>query len=522
MNFLKIPGLRTEDEFSKEYKELEQMIGNMEERSEAVNMNKKRDQESKKLEAFEVNKSLSNQIHSTNHELEDKILKSIAVIEDLEQTMETLRFNTARMISEYKRAVNSLATRKTEDLIDPKLKDQLFTAKNLFFKKVLREIVVDNDKNEEKIRILENKLMIKDKMLKKALLAAEHFKGSIELVERKYDRIKEKSATFLKRVNESLTFGSVKISDELGNIEIRKLLGHDFRSDKSIRESLNMKDTLLMVEADCFCIYESITSQDASSIINFSEIKEIVLLKDEGDSLLYTGMEVLDHNKMGYCFFIRYKNDRGGFIVEIETARVQKWDYIFLIVNLILSNNLPSGNIIKPLTLEATFSKIIKQLTFKTYENITLRKYAPFKFEYPIIEEKDTLENIEDRLLDWEVLEACSQREMSYIDKHNKMRQRDGMGTDTLSKATQTEPVLGQPGQMDSLNMNALGSKEKLIGKKNKEIDEFKYIVPTNKNYDNPEELYRSSLRLKTSLQPGPLRPRAIRQQPGCRGYPFA
>lgn len=89
------------------------------------------------------------------------------------------------MGNQYRKAIRELSTKKTEELLDSKSKDLITNAKNLFFKKVLREIVIGNDRGEDVIRVLEQKLALKDKLLKKALLGAEHFRVSIEKVEAK-------------------------------------------------------------------------------------------------------------------------------------------------------------------------------------------------------------------------------------------------------------------------------------------------------------------------------------------------
>ena len=89
------------------------------------------------------------------------------------------------MGNQYRKAIRELSTKKTEELLDSKSKDLITNAKNLFFKKVLREIVIGNDRGEDVIRVLEQKLALKDKLLKKALLGAEHFRVSIEKVELK-------------------------------------------------------------------------------------------------------------------------------------------------------------------------------------------------------------------------------------------------------------------------------------------------------------------------------------------------
>lgn len=210
MNSNSITGLRSEDEFLREYKALSQLIGNLEERSELIAIDKRKDIEQKKVDIFDVNRSISNQIQETNRELDKKIRSNLALVEDLDINVQALSRNNKRMISEFKHVISDIATKKADDLVDRKTKDQIAAAKNLFFKKVLREIVVGNDKEEEAIKILENQIAIKEKLLKKALLGAEHFRVAIEKVESRHRSTMHKNASFLSQISSSLGFGHVQ------------------------------------------------------------------------------------------------------------------------------------------------------------------------------------------------------------------------------------------------------------------------------------------------------------------------
>jgi hypothetical protein len=205
----RLPGLRSEEEFNREYKLLSQLIGNLEERSELITLDKKREQEQKKPDFFDTSRSISNQILETNKDLDKKLKFNLGLADELESGVLNLRKNTTKMVTEFRHVVSDISTQKAEDLVDLKTREQITAAKNLFFKKVLREIVVGNDKDEEVIKILENQLTMKEKLLKKALLGAEHFRVSIEKVEERHRAVKALSSEFLRHLSQAIGFGHV-------------------------------------------------------------------------------------------------------------------------------------------------------------------------------------------------------------------------------------------------------------------------------------------------------------------------
>ena len=91
MNIGKIPGLRGEEEFNREYKALSELIGNLEERTESINYDRRREVDTKKTDLFDVNRTISNQIQETNRELEKKIKNNLTQVEDLEKGLDSLR-----------------------------------------------------------------------------------------------------------------------------------------------------------------------------------------------------------------------------------------------------------------------------------------------------------------------------------------------------------------------------------------------------------------------------------------------
>jgi hypothetical protein len=73
--------------------------------------------------------------------------------------------------------LESLEMTKTDEMITDDVKKQLKEIKNLFFKKVLRTIVIGEDKSEENLNYYRSKLILKEKLLRKSLMAAEFYKG---------------------------------------------------------------------------------------------------------------------------------------------------------------------------------------------------------------------------------------------------------------------------------------------------------------------------------------------------------
>ena len=495
MNVNRLPGLRGEDEFNREYKALSQLIGNLEERSEAITMDKKRETENKKVDLFDVNKSISNQIQETNRELEKKLQTNIGYLDELETNVTSLKKNTNKMVSEYKKAINDLATKKTNDLIDSKLKDQLNAAKNLFFKKVLREIVVGNDKGQEVVKVLETKLMMKDKLLKKALLGAEHFRVAIEKVENKYDNMKSTFSDFLRKLNNALAFGHVRVSEELDNINSRKLfVGRDFRSDPNIRSTLGLKDKMMVIEGEKFNFYDDVGTPEPKNSYSFQDVKEIVILKEEPE--LNSNNSGKDGPRIGTVFFIRFKNDRGGIMVEPEWTCIQKWDYIFFLINIILLNNLTNSTNFKALTLESNSTKLQKQIQIKQLDPITVKKHTMHPYSYPI-SEISILDNVEDTLIDWEILEASSLRENDILFKkaleRNKMLKFEN---DVNDKSTQTEME-----KLNELTLERYGSpsKEKRSGFGNSPVRsdrqfDINYSINSIHDFDEMDNINRSTM----------------------------
>lgn len=449
MNLAKlVPGLREEAEFDGQFKELERLLGDLEDRSELIALDKKKEQEARKTDLFDINKSISTQIQDTSQKLGQKLDGNLKHVEDLDVQVSGMETTVSKLMQEYKRAMTELATKKTEDLVDSKMKEQLTNAKNLFFKKVLREIVVGNDKGEDVIRVLENKLSIKEKLLKKALLAAEHYRLSIEKVEAKYQNVRRRQLEFLSTISSSVGFGFVKLSDKLSSIDAQKLMARDFRNDRNLRTNIGMKDRMLFVEGDRLSVYEEIGSSEPTQVISMSDINDIVFLKEDIElSYNMSSSDQVEPWKPGGVFYIKLKLDQGGFMVEPERGNIQKWDYIFFIVKLIIAyslqnvSNQTTQSSFRSLCLESNFTKIQKQLNLKALDPISTRRNLPFNFDFPVNDQK-VLDEVEDVLMDWEILEQCASREMALLSKKASARAKEMFNYDNANnKTTQTDPI---------------------------------------------------------------------------------
>ena len=119
--------------------------------------------------------------------------------------------------------------------------------------------------------------------MKKALLGAEHFRVSIEKVEAKQASLKGSIGNFLQRISQSLSFGHVRVSDDLNNMDSRKLFARDFRSEKQAREQMGLKDRMMIVDQERFYFYQQADAKDPSRSIPFLDIKEVIMIKEEGE-----------------------------------------------------------------------------------------------------------------------------------------------------------------------------------------------------------------------------------------------
>lgn len=183
-------------------------------------------------------------------------------------------------------------------------------------------------------------------------------------------------------------------------------------------------------------------------------------------------------------------------MVEPEWTCIQKWDYIFFLINIILLNNLTNSTNFKALTLESNSTKLQKQIQIKQLDPITVKKHTMHPYSYPI-SEISILDNVEDTLIDWEILEASSLRENDILFKkaleRNKMLKFEN---DVNDKSTQTE--------MEKLNESTLErygspSKEKRSGFGNSPVRsdrqfDINYSINSIHDFDEMDNINRSTM----------------------------
>lgn len=272
------------------------------------------------------------------------------------------------------------------------------------------------------------------------------------------------------------------------NIQARKVLETESRNDKNIRKHIKMKDRMVLVEADRICIYDSISKSPPSLVYPFSEIKEIHLRKDEEEHHhVMDGLDFGDPSRLGTVFYVKFKNERGGIIIEPDGDNVPKWDFIFFIVNLIISQlSLVNSNLMnyKPLTLESNLGKLNKNFNVKTFDTISIKKHMPFEYEFSV-EESTQGEEIEDRLIDWQILERTATMHSSLLSKRMGDKLKKDRGEEGNHKATLTEVAGG-------LNANIETNKiyehlEMIVEQTTREAraktQEFNYTLPNLSSY---------------------------------------
>lgn len=197
-----------------------------------------------------------------------------------------------------------------------------------------------------------------------------------------------------------------------------------------------------MIDQDRISLYDSVTTEMPAVIFNFADIKEVILVKEDSEMThSIDAFDFGDPSKIGVVFHLKLKNERGGLIIEPDAANVQKWDYVFFVMNLILSQQIVQSLSFKPLTTEANQAKMFKGLNMKTLDNVNLKRQMAFEYNFPVDDSK-MHDDVEDRLIDWQILDRCAA--MHHDNLYKKIGDRakkDGI-EEGNNKATQTEAIL--------------------------------------------------------------------------------
>lgn len=242
-----------------------------------------------------------------------------------------------------------------------------------------------------------------------------------------------------------------------------------------------MKDRMVVIDQDKVALYDSVTTSAPAQVYNFSDIKEVLLVKEETDiSHSLDAFDFGDPSKIGVVFHLKFKNERGGVIIEPDSSNVQKWDYIFFVMNVILSQQLVQSLSFKPLTTEANQGKVFKSLNIKNLDTVTLKKQMAFEYEFPVDDSK-VLDEVEDRLIDWQILDRCAAMHHDNLFKKMGGRAMKEGTEEGNSKATQTEVIYITAGGKDvAADISDIGaSVEQYTKDATRGVRDFNYSIPT-------------------------------------------
>lgn len=285
----------------------------------------------------------------------------------------------------------------------------------------------------------------------------------------------------------------------MSSTQVRKLLAGDLRADRNIRDSLKLKDKMIVVNNDKLEFYDSVGNDSTKIMHNFSEIKEIYLVKDDADiNHTLEAFDFGDPNKVGVIFHLKFKNERGGLIIEPDPNNIQKWDYLFFIVNLILANSLSHSLTFRPMCTETNLGKLFKVINLKALDMINLKRLMGFDFSFPI-EENQVLQDVEDRLVDWHILDKCAAMQHDSLLKKIGDRVKKSNAEEGNNKATQTETFKGfanladgTPGIPDTRERTKSNQENKA------KVHEFNYKIPSLSSFVNVQkDLLQSKIKLQ-------------------------
>jgi hypothetical protein len=246
---------------------------------------------------------------------------------------------------------------------------------------------------------------------------------------------------------------------------------------------------MVVINHEKLVLYDAVGNESSKVVHNFSDIKEIFLVKDEAD--INHTLEAFDYgdpNKVGAIFHLKFKTERGGIIIEPDPSSVQKWDYMFFIVNLILSNSISPSLSFRPLSTETNMSKLTKTFNYKALDAISIKRLMGFDYEFPI-EEAQVLQDVEDRLVDWQILDRCAALQHETLFKKIGDRVKKASAEEGNTKSTQTEIGKGlggiSEGRLIENDMNDTHAHDRESKRK---IVEFNYTVPSLSAFINTQK----------------------------------
>lgn len=243
---------------------------------------------------------------------------------------------------------------------------------------------------------------------------------------------------------------------------------------------------MIVVDQEKIMFFETVGNEETKVSYNISDIKEIHLLKDDSDT--NHSLEAFDYgdpNKMGIIFHLKFKNERASLVIEPEPSNIQKWDYIFFIVNLIIRNSLSQSVSFRPLCYDPNLAKLEKGISLKSLDTVNYKRTIGFSYGFPF-EESRVLRDVDDRLVDWHILEKCATMQHETLLKKMGDRIKKSSAEEGNNKSTQTEIGKG----IVSLSEGMLGLAESRttasIGKDPRtKAAEFNYTIPSLSSFVN-------------------------------------
>lgn len=245
----------------------------------------------------------------------------------------------------------------------------------------------------------------------------------------------------------------------------------------------------MVVGFDRLELYEAVGNEETKVVHNFSDIKEIYLVKDDADiSHTLEAFDFGDPNKVGVIFHLKFKNERGGLIIEPDPNNVQKWDYIFFIVNLILTHSIAHNMTFRPLCTEANLSKLFKVINMKVLDLVNIKRSMGFDYGFPI-EENKVLQDVEDRLIDWHILDKCAAMQHESLFKKIGDRVKKSNAEEGNNKSTQTEMTKGF-GNISEGGLGVPDTRERTRSNHEYKIKstEFNYTIPSLSSFVNVQK----------------------------------
>lgn len=429
---------KSQGEFEKEYKELEHLIGSIEKIKFTTQFGEEATQNDRNFK--EINQNLTKEIYTIYENMERRISYYNKAVDSLIKMIIKVKGSISTLIGHCKEAIRQSETKKIEELITPDIREQLKHIKNEFFMKILRSILVGDDAGDATNQIYRTKLSLKERLLRKTLLAAEHYKKEIDILHERKEIVKQSVIDFMSKNDDALSIGIVQVSEDLRPNDIAKLEKAELFDLGTINFStLKKKEKLLVAKEDALYFYDYLNSTNPSIMHLVKDIKQInIIQKNSNDdsNLVRTERGSNQHN---YYFLVSYKSDKGGVILEIDSGSVKKWDYAFYIQNIIISNPILQDTVFRPFCSLATLKSLLKGVSIgklieglqSPIENSAIDSANSYK-----IEDINPSQKIHKYILtSWKVIEECSLR-----NRTNYNRERDGV--EFKNKTVQTEEWL--------------------------------------------------------------------------------